>query len=130
MLIAIALLFGIIAGLRTMTAPAAYFLHRGGIAGYILAVAALGEYIYDASPNARSRTHPIGLSARVVSGGITGWFVAGIPGAAAGVVGAVAGTYGGHALRLKLFDALGAVPSALVEDVIAIALAVFAVSRL
>jgi uncharacterized membrane protein len=130
MLIAIALLFGIVAGLRTMTAPAAYFLHRGGIAGYVLAVAALGEYIYDASPNARSRTHPIGLSARAISGGVTGWFVAGIPGAAAGVVGAVASCYGGHAVRMKLFEKFGALPSALIEDVIAIGLAVLAVSRL
>jgi uncharacterized membrane protein len=130
MLIAIALLLGLTAGLRTMTAPAAYFLHRGGIAGYILAIAAIGEYIYDASPGARSRTHPIGLSARVASGGITGWFVAGIAGAAAGAAGAVAGCYGGHAIRVALIKATGALPSALIEDAIAIGLAFFAVSRL
>jgi uncharacterized membrane protein len=130
MLVAIALLFGIIAGLRTMTAPAAFFLHRGGVAGYILAAAALGEYIYDASPNARSRTHPIGLTARVLSGGITGWFVAGIAGAAAGVMGAVAGCYGGHALRAKLLEIMGSLPSALIEDAAAIGLAIFAVTRL
>jgi uncharacterized membrane protein len=130
MLIAIALLFGLIAGLRTMTAPAAYFLHRGGIAGYVLAVLALGEYIYDASPIARSRTQPFGLSARILSGGITGWFVAGIAGAAAGAAGAVAGCYGGSALRAKLIALTGDLPAALIEDAIAIGLAFFAVSRL
>ena len=130
MLIAIALLFGLIAGLRTMTAPAAYFLHRGGIAGYVLAVFALVEYIYDASPKAESRTGPIGLSARIVSGGVTGWFVASVPGAAAGVVGAIAGTYGGHAMRIALIKTTGALPAALIEDAIAIGLAFLAVSRL
>jgi uncharacterized membrane protein len=130
MLIAVALLFGFIAGLRTMTAPAAYFLHRGGIAGYVLAAAALGEYIYDANPSARSRTQPFGLTARILSGGITGWFVAGIAGAAAGAVGAVAGCYGGSAIRTKLIELTGQLPAALIEDAIAIGLAFLAVSRL
>jgi uncharacterized membrane protein len=130
MLVAIALLFGLIAGLRTLTAPAAYFLHRGGIAGYVLAVAALGEYIYDASPIAEARTGVRGLSVRIISGGVTGWFVAGFPGAAAGAVGAVAGCYGGHAMRVALIKAIGALPAALLEDAIAIGLAFFAVSRL
>jgi uncharacterized membrane protein len=130
MLVAIALLFGLIAGLRTMTAPAAYFLHRGGYAGYVLAVMALGEYIYDASPKAQSRTHPLGLVSRIASGGVTGWFVAGAAGAAAGAVGGLAGGYGGHALRIALIKATGALPAALIEDAIAIGLAFFAVSRL
>ncbi len=130
MLVVIALLFGFIAGLRTMTAPAAYFLHRGGLAGYVLAFAAIGEYIYDASPTAGSRTQPFGLSARVLSGGITGWFVAGIGGAAAGAAGAVAGCYGGSAVRTKLIALTGDLPAALIEDAIAIGLAFLAVSRL
>jgi uncharacterized membrane protein len=113
-----------------MTAPAAYFLHRGGIAGYVLAIAAIGEYIYDASPKARSRTQPFGMSVRLLSGGITGWFVAGIAGAAAGAVGAVAGCYGGSALRAALIKATGDLPAALIEDAIAIGLAFFAASRL
>jgi uncharacterized membrane protein len=130
MTIALALLFGCIAGLRTFTAPAAYFLHRGGIAGYVLAAAALGELVVDALPQTPSRLQPAGLAARVASGGITGWFVAGIPGAIAGAVGAIAGSYGGHAVRMKLFETIGPLPSALVEDAIAIGLAIFAVSRL
>jgi uncharacterized membrane protein len=130
MLIALALLFGVIAGLRTFTAPAAYFLHRGGIAGYVLALAALGEYAYDASPKAESRLRLMGLSVRLISGGVTGWFVAGIAGAAAGALGSIAGAYGGSAIRTKLMEAIGAVPAALVEDAIAIGLAIFAVTRL
>jgi uncharacterized membrane protein len=130
MLMALALLFGLIAGLRTMTAPAAYFLHRGGIAGYVLAIAAFGEYVYDASPKARSRTQPLALSVRILSGAVTGWFVAGFGGAAAGAAGAIAGCYGGHALRAALIKATGSLPAALIEDAIAIGLAFFAASRL
>jgi uncharacterized membrane protein len=128
--VALALLFGFIAGLRTFTAPAAFFLHRGGTAGYVLAVAALVEYVFDAHPKAPSRLRPMGLSVRFASGAVTGWFVAGVPGAIAGAAAAMAGAFGGHALRMKLYDALGAIPSALIEDAIAIGLAVFAVSRL
>jgi uncharacterized membrane protein len=130
MLVAIALILGFVAGMRTMTAPAVYFLHRGGLAGYVLGVAAIGEYIYDASPNARSRKEPFALSVRVLSGGITGWFVAGIAGAAAGAGGAIAGCYGGSALRTKLIALTGDLPAALIEDAIAIGLAFLAVSRL
>jgi len=130
MQVATALLFGLATGLRTMTAPAAYFLHRGGIAGGILAVAALGEYVYDANPKAASRTRPIGVTARLLSGGITGWFVAGVPGIAAGAAGALAGCYGGHALRVQLIERTAPLPAALIEDALAIGLAFVAVSRL
>jgi uncharacterized membrane protein len=130
MLIGIALLLGFVAGMRTMTAPAVYFLHRGGLAGYVLGAAAIGEYIYDASPIARSRKEPFGLAVRILSGGITGWFVAGIAGAAAGAVGAIAGCYGGSALRTKLIELTGDLPAALIEDAVAIGLGVLAVSRL
>jgi uncharacterized membrane protein len=128
--IALALLFGFIAGLRTFTAPAAYFLHRGGVAGYVLAAAALGEFVMDALPNTPSRTRPLGLVFRLISGGVVGWFVGAVPGAIAGAVASMAGAFGGHFVRMKLFDAIGPIPSALVEDAIAVGLAVFAVTRL
>lgn len=128
--IALALLFGFIAGLRTFTAPAAYFLHRGGVAGYVLAAAALGEYVMDALPKTPSRTGAFGLGVRVISGGVVGWFVAGIAGACAGAAAAIAGAFAGHAVRMKLIDAVGAIPAALIEDAVAAGLAVFAFTRL
>ncbi len=130
MLVALAILFGFIAGLRTFTAPAAYYLHRGGWPGYVLAVLALSEYVIDAHPKAPSRTSPPSLIFRLLSGGFVGWLVASTAGAASGVLGAVIGTYGGHYVRLKLIDRIGAIPAALVEDAIAVALAIWAVSRL
>jgi uncharacterized membrane protein len=39
------------------------------------------------------------------------------------------GTYGGHAARLGLIQRIGAVPAALAEDAVAIALAIFIVTR-
>jgi uncharacterized membrane protein len=125
MLIVIALLLGFATGLRTFIGPAAYFLHRGGVAGIVLAVFAVLEMIVDALPQAPSRTHAVGLGGRIISGGVVGWFVAGIPGAIAGIAGAVAGTYAGHAARARAITAIGAIPAALAEDAVAIALAFF-----
>jgi uncharacterized membrane protein len=129
MLIVVALLLGFAAGLRTFIAPAAYFLHRGGIAGIVLAVFAVLEMIVDALPQAPSRTRPLGLAFRAISGGVVGWFVAGIPGAVAGVAGAFAGTYAGYAGRVRAITAIGAIPAALAEDAVAIALAFFAAAH-
>ncbi|HTX60127.1 MAG TPA: hypothetical protein VMH02_10690 [Verrucomicrobiae bacterium] len=130
MLVVLAILFGFVAGLRTFTAPAAYFLWRGGTPGYVLAAFALIELVMDAHPKAPSRTQPMGLIPRLVSGGIVGWFIAGGAGAATGVLGAIIGTYGGHAVRLRLIQRFGPIPAALIEDAVAILLAVYAVTRL
>jgi len=128
-LIAIALVFGIVAGFRTATAPAVYFLYRNGITpiGIILVVAALAEYVIDALPNCPSRTQPVGLIFRALSGGIVGWFIAGVPGAVAGISGAMLGAFGGQNCRLKAITSLGAIPAALAGDVAAIGLALLAV---
>jgi uncharacterized membrane protein len=130
-LILFAFAMGIVAGLRTFTAPAAFFLTRGGIAGYILAVLAICEYIADALPKTPARTGLPAVSIRSLSGAITGWFIAsiggstqGVVGAVAGVAGALVGTYGGYAGRMAAIAKFGAIPAAVVEDVIAIALAV------
>ena len=130
MLVALAILFGFVAGLRSLTAPAAYYLHKGGWPGYALAVMAFFEYAADLHPKAPSRTAPPGLIFRLFVGGYIGWLLAGAAGTATGVLGAVIGTYGGHYVRLKLIERIGAVPAALVEDALAILLAIAAVYRL
>ncbi|MDB5073685.1 MAG: hypothetical protein JWM87_4796 [Candidatus Eremiobacteraeota bacterium] len=124
-----AFVFGVVAGLRTFIAPAALYLARGGIAGYVLALFALGELFGDLQPNVPPRTFPPALIARIASGAFVGWmlcvFRGASPGAgaAAGAVGAVIGTYGGKTVRLGLIERFGAVPAALIEDAIAIVLA-------
>ena len=128
-----ALLLGVVAGLRSLTAPAALYLARGGIAGYVLAVAALGELVNDLLPKTPPRTFLPLLIARVLSGAFVGWMLcawhgtAPVAGAVVGIAGALIGTYGGKAARLWLIERAGRVPSALIEDAVAIALAIWVV---
>jgi uncharacterized membrane protein len=130
------LVLGIVSGLRAFLAPAALYLARGGVAGYVLGVAAAAELVGDMLPKTPSRTVPLQLLARVVSGGFVGGmlcaFLAGpmVAGAALGVVGALVGTYGGAAVRRVLIDRIGPIPAALAEDVVAIALALLVVVTL
>jgi uncharacterized membrane protein len=130
------LVLGIVSGLRAFLAPAALYLARGGVAGYVLGVVAAAELVGDMLPKTPSRTVPLQLLARVVSGGFVGWmlcaFLAGptVAGAALGVVGALVGTYGGAAVRGVLIDRIGPIPAALTEDVVAIALALLVVMKL
>jgi uncharacterized membrane protein len=130
-----ALGLGIVAGLRTLTAPAAVFLARGGWPAIVLGIAALGEFVGDLLPATPARTSPGPFAARIVSGGLVGWLfcaqhgVGFVPGVAAGAIGAVAGTYGGLRGRLAAISAVGPVPAALIEDAIAIGLAAWIVTR-
>ena len=124
----LALGLGFVSGLRTFTPVAAVLLVRGGIWGIVLAVAAVGEYVWDVLPNTPSRTQAMGLSARVISGAFVGWMIAtmhdgsGMFGAIAGIAGAVIGTYAGHAARLAAIARIGGYPAAIVEDLLAIGL--------
>jgi uncharacterized membrane protein len=133
-----AFLIGVIAGLRSLTAPAAVswaarlgWLHLEntwlaflGFAAtpYILSVLAIGELISDKLPKTPSRKSPPGFIARIVTGAI---------GLAAGVAGAIVGTLGGYEFRVRVVKATGGkdLPIALLEDVIAIAGALLLVSR-
>lgn len=127
---------GIVAGMRTFLAPTALYLARGGIAGYILALAAAGELVVDILPQTPSRTILPAVIGRVVSGAFVGWMLCSflgaqpIAGAALGIAGALLGTYGGAHVRGLLIQRFGAVPAALIEDAFAIALAVATVSAL
>jgi uncharacterized membrane protein len=140
---AFALLIGIIAGLRTLTAPAAisWAAWSGRLAldgswlaflGYswtpwILTLLALGEFVGDKWPSTPSRTVPMQFGARLLSGAICGAAIgsphhAMLGGLLAGTVGAVIGTLGGHAFRGRLAASFKKdPPAAFIEDAIAIA---------
>jgi uncharacterized membrane protein len=147
-----AFLIGVIAGLRSMTAPAVVswaarlgWLHLEntwmaflGYAAtpYILSVLAIGELIVDKLPVAPSRKASAGFITRILTGALSGaalgassasWIV----GLAAGVIGAVAGTLGGYEFRRRLVKSTGGKdwPIALLEDAIAIGGGFLIVSR-
>lgn len=138
----LALLIGIVARLRTMTAPAAVSwaaalgridLSAGPLAvlGYrwtpfILTALALLEFVGDKLPTTPSRKVPMQFGARLVSGGVAGAAL-GVAagslalGAAAGLAGAIIGTLGGAGLRARLAAVLGRdLPAALIEDALAV----------
>jgi uncharacterized membrane protein len=145
-----AFLLGTVSGLRTLTGltvvswAARYgYLHLDGTwlaflgfayTPYILSLLAIGELVNDKLPKTPSRLVPPQFIARVVMGtfcGIalglaTGNLVAGL---LAGAVGSVVGTLGGAKARGFGARLLGRdLPAALIEDVVAIGLAIFAVS--
>jgi uncharacterized membrane protein len=145
-----ALLIGVVAGLRTFTAPAAvsWGAHLGrlplqgswlaffGAAAtpYIFTVLAVIELIADQLPGTPSRKSPGGFGARLVSGGVSGAAI-GIAGGAwlggllAGVVGAIIGTLGGYSMRMRLAAVFGRDrTAAIIEDVVAIGGAILIVT--
>ena len=153
MVFVLALAIGIVAGLRAVTAPAAVSwaarlgwldLHgtRLGFMGSTVAVVifslgAIFEYVNDKLPKTPSRTAPLELVARIVTGGLSGGSVsvsAGqslLAGAALGAIGAVAGAFGGYQARTRLVRGLKVkdIFVAVLEDLVAISLALLFVSR-
>jgi uncharacterized membrane protein len=125
---------GLVAGLRTITAPAVVRLIRDrNIGGYIAGLAALAEFAGDLSPNAPPRTQRAALLARVSTGAYSGRRLArssdcAIQGAVLGGAGAIVGAYAGLAARRCAIELVGPVPAALLEDVVAIAGAVLIVT--
>jgi uncharacterized membrane protein len=144
---------GFVAGLRSLTAPAvvAWAAHLGWInvhgsplafmgsmwAVGVFTLLAFVELVADQLPNTPSRTAIVGLSARIVTGALSGACVAvggGATlwlGALAGAFGGIAGAFGGYQARVGLVRALR-VPDfaiAVPEDLIAIGLGLFLVSR-
>jgi uncharacterized membrane protein len=149
----LAFLIGVIAGLRSLTAPAvvAWAAHLDWISlrntpllflGSTTVVAvftllAVGELVADKLPSAPSRLKPPGMIARVVLGGLSGAAVAGaggqtiLVGAILGIAGGVGGAFAGYQARTSLVKALK-VPDlviALLEDAVAIGGGLLVVSR-
>ena len=138
----LALLIGIIAGLRAMTAPAAVsWAARLGwlnlaptslaFLGYaftpwIFTALALAELVTDQLPTTPSRTVPVQFGTRILTGGLSGGAIGAahgqfVPGVVVGVVGSVIGTLGGRAVRGRLAASFGQDrPAALIEDAVAI----------
>jgi len=142
MAILLALLIGIVAGLRAMTAPAvvswaAYlgWINLGDswlwwlghwITPWVFTVLAIVELVNDQRASTPSRTVPAHFAARIVMGALTGaalgtagGMLAG--GLIAGIVGAVIGTLGGKVVRAQLAASFGRdAPAAFIEDAVAI----------
>jgi uncharacterized membrane protein len=150
MTLLMALLIGVVAGSRAMTAPAAVawgawlgwidlsptwasFLGSGW-AVLILSILAIVEFITDQLPSTPSRKVPQQFGARVVTGGFSGAALGAlsgnwIAGLVAGAIGAAVGTYGGAELRGRMAAAFGSDrPAALIEDALAIGLGLIAVA--
>lgn len=148
----LALALGFATGLRSMTGLAAVAwgarlgwlsLKGTGLAFFaspwavvVLTLAALGEYVGDKLPKTPARTALGPFGFRIVAGGLCGAALTigtGHPaplGAVCGVVGAVAGTLGGYRYRMAMPRRFGMsdFPFAIVEDLVAIALAGFVVA--
>ena len=138
-----AFLIGVVAGLRSLTAPAVVswaarlgWLHLentglaflgSAITPWILSAMAIGELIADKLPKTPSRKAPASFAFRIVTGALSGAAIGAAGqalagGLGAGVLGAVAGTLGGYEARTRLVRATGGkdLPIALLEDGVAI----------
>jgi uncharacterized membrane protein len=144
---------GIVAGLRSLTAPAvvAWAAHLGWLSlsgsplafmGSTVAVAifsllAIGELIADKMPKTPRRTSLVPLLARIVTGGLCGASLCAAASQSSGIgivlggIGGVIGTFAGYEIRRRLVNNLRIkdIFVAVCEDLIAIALACFLVSR-
>src|SRR6266404_820170 len=144
---------GVVAGLRSLAAPAvvAWAAHLGWLRlqdsplafmasiwpAVIFSALAIFELVGDLLPKTPKRTAPGPLAARIITGALCGACVCAsanqsLPiGAALGALGAVIGAFAGYEIRKRLVTALNikdlfiAVP----EDLIAIGLALFIVTR-
>ena len=143
----LACLIGFVAGLRSLTAPAAVswgarlgWLNLDGsplafmdstVALLSFSLLALAEFGADLHPSTPSRTRPGPLFARLTMGGLSGACLCAaanrslLAGATLGAVGALVGTFGGYQGRTRLVRALGVRDRvvAVAEDLIAIVLA-------
>jgi uncharacterized membrane protein len=148
----LAFLIGCFAGLRALTAPAvtAWGAYLGWLKlvnplafigslpeAIVLTLLALGELVHDKRPTTPNRTAPMGLIARIVTGGLSGACVAAngsqsaLLGAVLGAAGGVAGCFGGYQARRRLVKGLPTPDFviAVVEDLLAVGGCLWIVSR-
>jgi len=153
LILSLAFAIGVICGLRSLAGPAvvAWAAHLGWLplhgtalgfmaswaAVIIFTLAAVGELAGDKLPQSPSRTAPLGLGARFVTGGLCGAAIAVAGGQALavgailGAVGGIIGAFAGYQVRTRLVKALH-VPDfviAIAEDLFAIGCGLFLVSR-
>lgn len=144
---------GVVAGLRTLTAPAAvaWTAYSGWLhlqdsplafmasiwSVIIFSALAIFEFVVDVLPKTPNRTTPGPLVARMVTGGLCGACLCASAnqslavGAGLGAFGAVTGAFAGYEVRKRLVTGLNIKDLfvALPEDLIAIGLALFLVAR-
>lgn len=143
LVIVLALLIGVIAGLRALTAPAV--VSWGALLGWIevdgkwsewmahpitvtvLTIFLLVELVTDQLPKTPSRKTAPQFITRLIMGAFAGAVIGSaffhtFTATGAGIVGAVLGTLGGAAVRQRLYDANDGKdrPGAFLEDVVAV----------
>lgn len=148
----LSLLIGIVAGLRAMTAPtlASWAAHAGALsvtgkwlgfmaspwAAGVFTLLAIAEFVTDLLPSTPSRTTPIQLGGRLVTGTLAGATIGAgggmvLMGSLGGLCGALLGTYGAALARAWLARAFHSdPPAAILEDMIAVLLGLYAVGLL
>lgn len=139
----LALLIGVVAGLRALTAPAAvawaaalqwinldntwveWLAHP--ITVTVLTILAVGELVTDKLPKTPSRRTAIQFATRLITGAFAGAVIGTawgykFGGLGAGMIGAVLGTLSGAEIRRRLVAATGGrdLPIALSEDAVAV----------
>ena len=149
----LALGIGIVAGLRSLTAPAVVAwsarlgwlnLHGSPLAFMgsttavvIFSLLAIGELVADKLPTMAKRTSPAPLIARIITGGLCGACLCAAAGkllaagALLGGIGGIVGAFLGYEMRRRLVNNVHIKDFvvAVCEDVIAVGLALFLVSR-
>jgi uncharacterized membrane protein len=145
---------GIIAGLRSLTAPAvvAWAAHLGWLnlsgsrlsflgsrtAIIVLSLLALGELVSDKLPKTPKRTNLGPLVFRMITGGFSSMAICVsahqslLVGTIPGVLGSIAGAFAGYEIRHRLVEAFG-LPDfgvAVAEDIVAIGGAFLIVSQM
>jgi uncharacterized membrane protein len=145
---------GFVAGLRSLTAPAAvsWAAHLGWLnlqgtplafmgstaAVAIFSILALAELVADKLPMTPSRTTPGPLLARIVMGSLTGASIGAsdgqgllVAGMVVGGIGGVVGAFAGYNARKRLVSGLKVKDTvvAVLEDLLAIGLAILIVCR-
>lgn len=147
-----AFVLGVVCGLRTMIglAAASWAANRRQVplegtwlsflgfrfTPYITSLLAIGEVINDKLPKTPSRLVPPQFTGRVVMGALTGSAIGLsqehlVLGALSGIVGSVVGTLGGAKARAYAARLFGRdLPAALLEDLVAVALALVAIVAL
>ncbi len=147
----LALGIGIVAGLRSLTAPAVVAwgahlswlnLHGSPLAFIgstaaiaILSVLAIGELVADKLPMIPKRTAPAPLMARVAIGGLCGACLCAavgkslLAGTLLGGIGGIVGAFLGYGIRRRLDLHIKDLVVAVCEDLVAVGLALFLVSR-
>jgi len=147
----LALGIGIVAGLRSLLAPAviawaahfdllnlyasplAFMGSRAAVA--IFSILAIGELIADKLPMIPKRTAPAPLMARVVTGGLCGACLCAavgkslLAGTLLGGIGGIVGAFLGYGIRRRLDLHIKDLVIAVCEDVVAVGMALFLVSR-